>query len=356
MAGFRTCNSRVSLHYERSVMSSLKICLAASGGGHVRQLLDMLPAVSGHQCFFMTESTALGQSINAEYPTYFVDHVALGQARHGNSFKMIAAAARNAAQSFRIIRRERPDIILSTGAGSMAFAMLWSRLFGARLVLVDSFARVQGPSAFARIVGPIAHDRVAQSEGAADGRTDIPIFDPFRLVDAPRPEKQDLLFATVGATLPFDRLVNMVASAARRGLTPARVLVQVGENGAMPEGIEAVETMSFDNIRQTLKDADIAVCHAGTGSLITALQAGCHVIAVPRLFELREHYDDHQLEIADALADRGLLQVARDQDEFDAALLAVKTRTAAMATTDPQALISFLRQIIAEVQAARARQ
>jgi UDP-N-acetylglucosamine transferase subunit ALG13 len=134
------------------------------------------------------------------------------------------------------------------------------------------------------------------------------------------------------------------------------VLVQVGEGGAMPKGLDAVEAMTFDRIRQTLRDADIVVCHAGTGSLITALQAGCHVIAVPRLFELREHYDDHQLEIADALADRGLVQVARNQAEFDAALLAVKTRTAAMATTDPQALISFLRQVIGEIQAGRDSQ
>ncbi|MDZ3833671.1 MAG: glycosyltransferase [Sphingopyxis sp.] len=327
-------------------MSSLKICLAASGGGHIRQLLDLLPAVSEHQCFFMTESTALGQSINSEFPTYFVEHVALGQARLGNPFKMITAAARNAMQSFRVIRRERPQIILSTGAGSMAFAMLWGRLFGAKLVLIDSFARVQAPSAFARIVGPIAHHRVAQSQGATGGRADIPIFDPFRVIDEPRPEKQDLLFATVGATLPFDRLVAMVASAERRGLTPTRVLAQVGEGGAMPEGLDAVAAMTFDRIRQTLKDADIVVCHAGTGSLITALQAGCHVIAVPRLFELREHYDDHQLEIAGALAERGLVQVARNQAEFDAALLAAKTRKATMATTDPQALIGFLRQVI----------
>ena len=122
----------------------------------------------------------------------------------------------------------------------------------------------------------------------------------------------------------------------------------------MPEGLDAVEAMTFDSIRQTLQDAEIAVCHAGTGSLITALQAGCHVIAVPRLFELREHYDDHQLEIADALADRGLVQVARNQTEFDAALRSIKMRPAAMATTDPQELISFLHDIIAEVQAARA--
>lgn len=335
-------------------MTSLKICLAASGGGHVRQLFDLLPAVAGHKCFYMTEPTALGQSINSDFPTFFVSHVALGQAKLGAPWKMVMSGVRNCWQSFSIIRRERPDLVISTGAGSMAFAMLWGRMFGAKLVLIDSFARFHAPSAFARIVGPVAHVRIAQSQAAAAGRADIRVFDPFRLVSSPRPSKKDMMFATVGATLPFDRLVDMVADAQSRGLTPAKVIVQVGEGGRQPADLDTVETMPFDQIQETLKAADIVVCHAGTGSLITALQAGCHVIAVPRLYARREHYDDHQSEIAEALAARGLVQIAHNQSEFDAALAAIRTREAVMATTDPQALMAFLRQIIAGILAARA--
>ena len=334
-------------------MASLKICLAASGGGHVRQLFDLLPVVAGHRCFYVTESTALGQSIKSDFPVFFVSHVALGQAKLGSPWKMVVSGLRNCWQSFNIIRRERPDLILSTGAGSMAFAMLWGRLFGARLVLIDSFARFHAPSAFARLVGPIAHVRVAQSKAAAAGRSNIRIFDPFRLVDGPRPLKEDMLFATVGATLPFDRLIDMVTDAQRRGLTPAKLIVQVGEGGRQVDGIDTVETMPFDRIRETLNAADIVVCHAGTGSLITALQAGCHVITVPRLYARREHYDDHQSEIANSLAARNLVQIANNQAEFDLALLAVKTREATMATTDPQALIEFLRDVIADLQKER---
>ena len=335
-------------------MASLKICLAASGGGHVRQLFDLLPVVAGHQCFYVTESTALGQSIKPDFPVFFVSHVALGQAKLGAPWKMVVSGLRNCWQSFKIIRREQPDLILSTGAGSMAFAMLWGRLFGAKLVLIDSFARFHAPSAFARLVGPIAHVRVAQSKAAAAGHSNIRIFDPFRLVDGPRPPKEDLLFATVGATLPFDRLVDMVADAQRRGLTPGKLIVQVGEGGRQVAGIDTVETMPFDRIRETLKAADIVVCHAGTGSLITALQAGCHVITVPRLYARREHYDDHQSEIANSLAARNLVQIANNQTEFDLALLAVKTRKPVMATTDPQALMEFLRNIIADLQNKRS--
>jgi hypothetical protein len=42
---------------------SLKICLAASGGGHVRQLLDLSKAWAAYDHFHITEETALGRSI-----------------------------------------------------------------------------------------------------------------------------------------------------------------------------------------------------------------------------------------------------------------------------------------------------
>src|SRR3546814_3978401 len=58
-----------------------RICLAASGGGHVRQILDLKPFWQEHDHYLVTEPTALGHSLVTEYPTRFVDHFAFGQAR-----------------------------------------------------------------------------------------------------------------------------------------------------------------------------------------------------------------------------------------------------------------------------------
>ena len=128
----------------------LRVCLAASGGGHVRQLLDLEKAWRPHTYFFLTEESPLTQSLALSHPVFFVDHFALGQARLGAPFKMLAAAWRNLRQSARIIWRERPDIIISTGAGAVFFAVLWARLLGAKFVLIETFARFDEPSAFAR--------------------------------------------------------------------------------------------------------------------------------------------------------------------------------------------------------------
>lgn len=325
-----------------------RICLAASGGGHIRQLLDLRDVWRDHDVFFVTEPTALGDSIAAEYPTHFVDHFAWGQARLGRWRTMIASAFGNIRKAARIIRRERPRIIVTTGAGSMAPLLLLGRLTGARIILIDSFARFHSPSLFARLAGWLADVRIAQSAASAAKWPGALMFDPFVRLTTPRPAKDKLLFATVGATLAFPRLVDWVEQAHKEGLTPPHVIVQVGDGGRAPKGLESHEGLPFSRIGAIQDQADIVICHGGTGSIITALQRGCHVIVIPREFERGEHYDNHQSEIAEAFQNHGLLQVARDYPAFVAALAAIPARTPHLASTNPQALADWLRGYIRE--------
>jgi UDP-N-acetylglucosamine transferase subunit ALG13 len=320
---------------------ALRICLAASGGGHVRQLLDLESVWSKHDAFFLTEDTALGRSLAEKHRTHFVTHVAVGQARLGAPGRMLIGAVRNFFQSARAILNEKPDVVLSTGAGAVFFALLWARLFGAKVVVIDSFARFDKPSLFARIAAPFAHRKVVQSKALGPHFPDAKVFDPLRILDKERPAKEALLFATVGATLPFDRLITSVANLKARGLIPERIVAQVGIGGVTPPGVEAVETLGFDEIQALLKRADFVVCHGGTGSLITALREGCRVVAMPRLFELQEHYDDHQAEITSAFAKRGLIGVAKSEEELAAALQEARERTPVLATTDPSELADW---------------
>ena len=318
-------------------------CLAASGGGHVRQLTDLEPLWGNLDYFFVTEDTALGRSLAHQHPTEFVEHVALGQAKLGVPFKMLVGATRNAIQSLSIIVRRRPDVVITTGAGAMFFIMIWAKLFRAQIVLIDSFARFDAPSTFARIGGPLADIRIAQSAKSAAKWKNALTFDSFRVLDCPRPPKEHLLFATVGATLPFARLTGLVARAKMTGMISERVILQTGVGGSPIEGMDCYETLPFEDVKHTLSRADIVVCHGGTGSIITALQNCCRVIAVPRKFELGEHYDNHQSEITAALEKRGLIAIANTDEDFGAALEKVKSMPSHYATIDPTELIEFLK-------------
>jgi UDP-N-acetylglucosamine--N-acetylmuramyl-(pentapeptide) pyrophosphoryl-undecaprenol N-acetylglucosamine transferase len=327
----------------------IRICLAGSGGGHVRQLLDLQPLWSAHDYFFVTEDTALGQTLKDQHRTYLVPHFAWGQAKLGGAPRMLAGAIVSFFRSAAVMLKERPTIIISTGAGAVFFALLWAKLLGARVVVIESFARFDHPSLFGRLAAPFADDLVVQSPLLKPFYPKARIFDPLRRLDTAPPPKQALLFATVGATLPFDRLVESVAEVWREGEIAERILVQTGIGGAAPEGLEVVETLPFDQVQTLLRDAAIVVCHGGTGSLITALREGCQVIAMPRLAARGEHYDDHQAEITGAFAERGLILVANTVDELRAALRTARTRAPVLATSDPAALIDFLKGVLAKM-------
>jgi UDP-N-acetylglucosamine transferase subunit ALG13 len=334
----------------------LRICLAASGGGHVRQLLDLEPVWRVHDSFFITEDTALGKDLATKYRTRFVQHYALGQARLGKPGIMLKAAAQNFRQSTRIIVEERPDVVITTGAGAVYFAAVLARMRGARVFLIDSFARFDKPSKFARLLSPFAHDRIVQSQALAGALHHARVFDPLKRLDGPRPAKEPLMFATVGATLPFDRLVATVANAKAGGLIPERVIAQVGAGGRMPSEFErSVEGLDFGEVQSILRTADIVVCHGGTGSLVTALREGCRVIAVPRRFELGEHYDNHQSEITTAFEERGLITVARTPEDFAGALQKARAREPVLATTDQTEMIAYLSRALAALKPGRRK-
>lgn len=328
--------------------SRLRVCLAASGGGHVRQLLDIQPVWNTYDHFFLTENTALSRSIAKEHAVHFVTHVAWGQARHGHPLGMVFAGARNFIESFRIILRERPDVIISTGAGAVYASLIWGKLLGAKIVLLESFARFDSPSLSGKFTAPLAHHKVVQSPALQTAWPDARVFEPLKILDTPRPEKKPLAFVTVGTVLPFDRLVDMVVELKARGELPEEVVIQTGAGGRAPEGLETHESLPFDQMQAILRQADIVICHAGTGSLITALQQGCRVIAVPRRSALQEHYDDHQEQIARVLAERGLVAVANTTEELSAALKRLREREPITATSDPSALIAHLGHILSQ--------
>ena len=326
----------------------LRVCLAASGGGHIRQLLDLENAWSQYDYFFVSEDTALSRSLSHKHPVHFLCHFAVGQIKREGLARAVVAGVKNFWDSTRLMWRRRPDIIMSTGAGSVFFLILWAKLLGAKFILIETFARFDSPSIFARIASPFADYIIVQSAALAKAFPRAAIFDPLEVLDRPRPDKKKLLFATVGVTLPFDRMIDMVAKLKEDGDISEEVVFQTGIGGLMPHGTQSYETLPFDRVTSYLREADIVVCHGGTGSVITALREGCRTIVVPRMAERGEHYDDHQAEITKAFAARGLVIPANSVEELSSALRSCRSRKPVSATTNPARLIEHLKTVLSQ--------
>jgi UDP-N-acetylglucosamine--N-acetylmuramyl-(pentapeptide) pyrophosphoryl-undecaprenol N-acetylglucosamine transferase len=326
----------------------LRLCLAASGGGHIRQLLDLEEAWSPYQYVFVSEDTALSRSIVQQHPVHFLSHFAIGQIRRDGFLRAIWSGFKNFCQSALLAVKLRPDVVISTGAGTVFFFMIWCRLLGAKFILIETFARFDRPSTFARAAGIFANHIVVQSKALTKVSPAAAVFDPLKVLDQPRPNKKRLLFATVGVTFPFDRLVEMVAKLKEDGDIYEDVVFQTGIGGLAPPGLQSFETLPYDQVKSYLREADIVVCHGGTGSVITALREGCRTIVVARSLEKGEHYDNHQREITNAFAARGLITPADSTEELAAALKTVRSLEPVCATTDPVGLVKHLKSLLAQ--------
>jgi UDP-N-acetylglucosamine:LPS N-acetylglucosamine transferase len=81
---------------------------------------------------------------------------------HGPTNRNIPNLLRNVRLAHRVIRRERPAAVLSTGAG-VAVPFAWiARLYGAKVLYVESVTRIEGLSLSARLMSPVIHQHYVQ--------------------------------------------------------------------------------------------------------------------------------------------------------------------------------------------------
>ena len=132
-----------------------------------------------------------------------------------------------------------------------------------------------------------------------------------------------MIFVTLGThEQPFERALDLVTPLAKRH----DVIVQHGHTPRRPSGPSVLWLgfAEYDEVVNLMDAACGVVCHAGTGTIMTALWLGKTPVVVPRLHRYGEHVDDHQLQIARAFADRGLVVVCEDGDALEPALRAAR--------------------------------
>ena len=74
---------------------------------------------------------------------------------HGPAARNLPNLFRNLRLAWTIVRRYKPDVILSTGAALAVPFFLVGRVLGVRLVYVESFTRVHRPALTGRLVYPL---------------------------------------------------------------------------------------------------------------------------------------------------------------------------------------------------------
>ncbi|MCC6360780.1 MAG: UDP-N-acetylglucosamine--LPS N-acetylglucosamine transferase [Phycisphaerales bacterium] len=123
-----------------------RVIAVASGGGHWVQLLRLRPAFEGCHVTYVTVSDAY----RADVPGCRFRVV--NDATRWNKFALLRMALR----LLWIVMRERPTVVISTGAAPGYFALRFGRWLSARTIWVDSIANVEQLSTAGQMVRPYA--------------------------------------------------------------------------------------------------------------------------------------------------------------------------------------------------------
>ena len=106
---------------------NLKICLVGSSGGHLTHLYMLKPFWKNKKHFWVTFNKEDARSLlsgERMYSCYYPTN------------RSIKALIKNTAIAWKVLRKERPNLIISTGAAVAVPIFYLGKLFGAKLIYI----------------------------------------------------------------------------------------------------------------------------------------------------------------------------------------------------------------------------
>lgn len=126
--------------------NQIKICLVGSSGGHLTHLYMLKRIWSRQQRFWVTFDKPDANSIlkdERKYNCYFPTN------------RNIINLVRNTFLAIKVLWKERPDLIISSGAAVAVPFFYLGKLMGAKLIYIEVFDRIDKPTMTGKMVYPI---------------------------------------------------------------------------------------------------------------------------------------------------------------------------------------------------------
>ncbi len=291
--------------------------LVATTGGHLAQLVKWSQNIgSDPDSLWITFRTPQSESLLQDRRVMFIPYVG------SRDFK-------GAAKAFRQImkdvdwRKEHFVSAVSTGAAVGVMGLSAARVHRIPSFFFETVSRVSGPTLSGKMASYVPGIQTfCQYESWAGGRWKYRpgslLLDAYTKTSR-SPSSKPSIFVTLGTGegYRFDALVDAVAST---GLADDRAVWQLGFT--MREGLpgRTVDHLPLAEFQTCARDADVVITQAGVGSLMSLLDMGIFPVVIPRRAKRKEVVDDHQLQIATLLQQRGIAMVT-EPDELTADML-----------------------------------
>ncbi len=133
----------------------LKVCLVGSSGGHLTHLYMLKPFWQDKDRFWVTFDKEDARSLlkgEKMYPCYYPSN------------RSIKALLINTARALQIIPKERPDLIITSGAAPAIPFFYIGKLFGAKTIYIEVFDRIDAPTIAGKLCYPVTDRFIVEWE------------------------------------------------------------------------------------------------------------------------------------------------------------------------------------------------
>ena len=130
--------------------SKPKLCLACSIGGHLSEMVELKPFYRQFEHFFVTERSNVTENLAKTETVLFLKLI------NRKMFVFPFIFIYNSFLSLRYLLKNKPDIIISTGALCAVPVCYLGKLMGKKVIFIESYAKVKTPTLSGRLVSKIA--------------------------------------------------------------------------------------------------------------------------------------------------------------------------------------------------------
>lgn len=136
-----------------------KVMFISSTGGHLTQILELKSIFEDYNYVLVTEKTDVTKSMKDKYKMSYLKY---GSRKY--MLKYVLVALFNLIKTIFLFIKFRPQVIVTTGTHTAVPMCYIGKIFGKKIIYIESFAKRNSPTLSGRMIYPIASTFVVQWE------------------------------------------------------------------------------------------------------------------------------------------------------------------------------------------------
>ena len=328
---------------ETSQKRSVKLALTCAPGGHFEQMQNLAELYRMYPYFWITmRTTQTEHALRRETTSVYF----LTRAHFTEPWTYV----RQIPHVWKILSKERPTHILSTGAGIVEFIpFLLSRLLKIKFIHIESFSRVNNPTIMGSFLLRLRHPILSQWDGIKHPRAiSIGPIISDRKPFLKEPISEKIVFVTLGnRPQKFPRMLKTVEALIKDGVIREKVIAQIGSTDFRTALMDTFDFCNPEKMVEYIASSKYVITQESAGVVTKCLKLGKRFIVMPRAYQYRELPSKRDMEedLHLELAEQGLTFVVHDQEQLREAIHSIGRLKTGFVFDNRQA-IAYLENII----------